>query len=39
MQLEADSKYDWLRSGVFVGSLEGEKSDKYAVCIKIYKMR
>lgn len=27
MQLEADSKYDWLRSGVFVGSLEGEKSE------------
>lgn len=40
-----DGKYDWLRSGVFVGSLEaGEGAGASAtevptVCIKIYKLK
>lgn len=35
----ADGKYDWLRSGVYVGSLEASKSEKPGVCIKIYRMK
>lgn len=35
----ADGKYDWLRSGVFVGSLEAAKTEKPGVCIKIYRMK
>ena len=33
------SKYDFLRSGVFVGSIEGySEKDKSGVLIKIYKL-
>lgn len=35
----ADGKYDWLRSGVFVGSLQGGQTEGPCVCIKIYKMK
>jgi hypothetical protein len=41
----ADGKYDWLRSGVFVGSLEAGAgtsagtTEKPSVCIKIYKLK
>lgn len=35
----ADGKYDWLRSGVFVGGLEAGRSEMPSVCIKIYKLR
>lgn len=32
-------KYDWLNSGVFVGSLEGGSGEKPSVNIKIYKLK
>lgn len=32
-------KYDWLNSGVFVGCLEGGKTEIPSVNIKIYKMK
>ena len=35
----ADGKYEWLRNGVFVGSLEAGQTKKPSVCIKIYKMK
>lgn len=35
----AQGKYDWLRSGVFVGSLEALEDGKPGVSIKIYKMK
>ncbi|MBP1903816.1 hypothetical protein J2Z32_000428 [Paenibacillus turicensis] len=43
----ADGKYEWLRSGVFVGSLEAgagisgsaSATEKPSVCIKIYKLK
>lgn len=35
----ADGKYDWLRSGVFVGSLEAGQAGTPGVRIKIYKMK
>lgn len=35
----ADGKYDWLRSGVFVGSLEAGQAKTPGVCIKIYRMK
>jgi hypothetical protein len=44
-----DGKYDWLRSGVFVGSLEAgagtsaseseSETEIPTVCIKIYKLK
>lgn len=34
-----EGKYDWLNSGVFVGSLQGGSSEKPSVNIKIYKMK
>jgi len=34
-----EGKYDWLNSGVFVGSLQGGSSEKTSVNIKIYKMK
>lgn len=34
-----DGKYDWLRRGVFVGSLQGGKTDVPSVCIQIYKLK
>ena len=34
-----EGKYDWLNSGVFVGSLGGGSSEKPSVNIKIYKMK
>ena len=33
-----DSKYSWLNTGVYVGSLEGAKDPKYLVEIHIYRM-
>lgn len=38
-QVREDSKYDWLNSGVFVGSLKTSTSVKSGVDIKIYKMK
>lgn len=35
----ADGKYDWLRSGVFVGSLDGAQTERPAVSIKIYRLK
>lgn len=32
-------QYNWLNSGVFVGSLEGGSSEKPSVDIKIYKLK
>ncbi|WP_342563820.1 DUF3237 domain-containing protein [Paenibacillus sp. FSL R7-0345] len=34
-----DGKYDWLRSGVFAGSLEAGQTEVPSVCIKIYKLK
>lgn len=34
-----DGKYDWLRSGVFVGSLQGGRTEVPSVCIQIYKLK
>lgn len=34
-----DGKYEWLRSGVFVGSLEAGATEIPSVCIKIYKLK
>lgn len=34
-----EGKYDWLNSGVFVGSLQGGITEKPSVRIKIYKMK
>jgi hypothetical protein len=34
-----EGKYDWLNSGVFVGSLQGGASEKPSVNIKIYKLK
>lgn len=35
----SDGKYDWLRSGIFVGSLEAGKDDTPSVSIKVYEMK
>ncbi|GKU23462.1 DUF3237 domain-containing protein [Clostridium folliculivorans] len=35
----SDGKYDWLRSGVFVGNLEAGKTDTPSVSIKVYEMK
>ena len=34
-----EGKYDWLNTGVFVGSLQSGSSEKHSVNIKIYKMK
>lgn len=34
-----DGKYEWLKTGVFAGSLEAGQSEIPSVCIKIYKLK
>lgn len=38
-QVDKGSKYEWLRSGVFVGSLAVRESEDIVVDIKIYKLK
>jgi Protein of unknown function (DUF3237). len=38
-QVLSGSKYDWLRSGVFVGSLRRKECEEYVMEIKIYKLK
>jgi hypothetical protein len=34
-----DGKYEWLRSVVFGGSLNGAQTEKPTVAIKVYRLR